>query len=192
MIFLSDSHYIRYVLITVLARILLTGEFLKIFSEKFQYIIGIILFGAQLIINPPPISELKFKDNTIQEISEYIRGVAYKDDVLLSDYGYFNFHSGLRGTSISGYISGGNVRTKEIDSDRLIKIIEAEKVKFILIHSEGRLYYPYGCELYYYEPHHIRGIYDFSRFENYLNENFTLIKRFESKNGPVFNLYQKK
>ncbi|MGC9043566.1 MAG: ArnT family glycosyltransferase [Myxococcota bacterium] len=188
-IFLSDSHYIRYVQITVIARIFLIGEFLNTFRERFRYILGSIILSAQLLINPFPAFQLRFEEPIVKEISNYINSIAKRDDILLSDYGYFNFHSGLKGTSISGYISGGNVRTGEINSERLINVIESEAVKYLLIHSDGRLYYPYGCELYYYEPHHIKGIRDYGGFMNYVQQHFDLMRRFESPKGPIFNLY---
>jgi len=191
MIFISDSHYIRYVLILVIARLLLIGDLLNIFSEKFKYIVGTAIILLQVIINPPPISELSFKDTTIKTISEYMSKSASSSDILLADYGYFNFHSGIKGTSISGYISGGSTKTGEINSDRVIKVIENENVSMVLLHISGRLYYPYGSEIYYFEPHHIEGMKDLERFNEYLDKHFTKDAAFTSDNGPVFVLYRR-
>ncbi|MCX7943311.1 MAG: hypothetical protein N2746_02225 [Deltaproteobacteria bacterium] len=112
--------------------------------------------------------------------------------MLLADYGYFNFHSGLKGTSISGYISGGSVRTGEIDAERIIKILIKENVKYILTHEAGRLYYPYGSELYYFEPHHIKSVKNYDMLRLYIEENYNLKMKFSSRLGPVFSLYERK
>lgn len=191
MIFVSESHFIRYVLVLVIGRVLIVGDLLKILEERYKIIIGLLILLFQIIVNPPPIREFSFRDDTIIEISSYLRGISFQKDVLLADYGYFNFHSGLDGTSISGYISGGNVRTGEINADRIIDVITKENVKFLLIHTEGRLYYPYGAELYYYEPHHIKGIRDFEKLERFIEGRFVLVKSFKSPKGPKFDLYKR-
>lgn len=190
-IMLSESHYIRYTLILILARIALLGDLLLMVSMNYRNIIALFILIVQFVLNPPPIGELKFRDDTIMDISRHIKHISNRGDVLLSDYGYFNFHSDIKGTSISGYISGGNVRTGEIDAERLIKVIENENVRFLLLHTEGRLYYPYGAEIYYFEPHHIKGLKDFDLFLIYVKENFSEIKRFKSPYGPLFVLFER-
>ncbi|MCX7959151.1 MAG: hypothetical protein N3B13_08900, partial [Deltaproteobacteria bacterium] len=84
------------------------------------------------------------------------------------------------------------VRTGEINADRVLSVIRNENVNLVLIHSEGKLFYPYGSELYYYEAHHLKKVKDYNKLQKYLDDNFILKKRFESPNGPVFVLYQKK
>lgn len=188
--FISESHFIRYVLITIIARLFLVSDLVESIKARYSLIVAGPVFIFQLVVNPPPISELYYKEDSVLKISSYLKEVDSSEGVLLSDYAYFNFHSGLKGTSVSGYISGGSVKTGEIDSKRLIGVIEKEGVKYILIHSEGRVYYPYGAEIYYYEPHHIRGIRDFNDFKRYIDTYFVLDKIFYA-GGAVFELYRR-
>ncbi len=191
MIFVSDSHYIRYALILIITRILITADLLRILQGRYRNIIASVILITQLILNPPPVSELTFRDDTVKQIAAYIRSNATHGDILLADYGYFNFHSQMKGTSISGYISGGNVKTGEINADKVIEVIQNENVKFLLIHTNGRLYYPYGSELYYYEPHHLKGMKDYPKLQEYLNKHFTVKNTFADEKGPVFVLYER-
>ncbi len=176
--FVSESHFVRYVMIAIIARLFLFSDFIKFFNEKFSLIVAGVALILQIVLNPPPLSELSLKDDSVLKISKYLKENIRRDEKLLSDYGFFNFHSKIKGASISGYISGGSVRTGEIDSKRLKGVIEKENVNYLLIHTDGRIYYPYGAEVYYYEPHHIKGLKDFEDFDNFINTNFTHIKHF--------------
>jgi len=190
MMFLSNSIFIRYTIITVLVRLFLLSDLMNVIKSKLKYPIIIISIALQIAINPPPILELVYRDSSIISVVNHLKGISNKNDVLLADYGYFNFLSGVKGTSISGYLSGGSVNSGEINAANLISVIEHENVEYILIHSEGRVYYPYGCEIYYYEPHHIKGVKDYIRFEEYIETKFSLVSTFYGS-GPVFKLYKK-
>jgi len=190
MIFFSNSTFIRYTMITIFARLLLLSDLMNVLKGKMRYVAAVGAIILQILLNPPPIGELFFNDKTVLKIANHLKSISNGRDVLLSDYGYFNFLSGMKGTSISGYISGGSVNSGEIDAERLIRIIQKEGVDYLLIHTDGRLYYPYGCEIYYYEPHHIKGMRNWGVFKEYIEKNFSLISTFYGI-GPVFKLYKR-
>jgi hypothetical protein len=190
MVFFSNSTFIRYTMITILARLLLLSDLMNVLKGKMRYAAAVGAIILQILLNPPPIGELFFNDQTVLKIANHLKSISNGRDVLLSDYGYFNFLSGMKGTSISGYISGGSVNSGEIDAERLIRIIQKEGVDYLLIHTDGCLYYPYGCEIYYYEPHHIKGMRNWGVFKEYIEKNFSLISTFYGI-GPVFKLYKR-
>ena len=132
-----------------------------------QPLLGILLMG--LALWPSWQNDLQvaswWEEGTVP-LAQYIQAHTLEDDYVLSDYPGLNFHAQRKNTYLGAGLSGGATSSGQIMGNALVREIEDNHVKMVLINTAGH-------------AHQLVNLHDYAEFRQYVQSHFHFVRAFQ-------------
>jgi hypothetical protein len=189
-VFITRRFYGRYLVYLIPVLAVFLGWQLQRMLDKFRepwsdrlgaagFAVGILALGVA-VTYPAPLHLLLDKEGDSLALAEYVAMHSGPEDVILSDYAGINFLADRKSIYEAATISGSHTAEGYVTTDLLLRRIEEDDVRMVLIHVEG------GNPI----PHQLVRLDDYERFRDYVQSHFTLLTEFD-RNGQIIEVYSR-
>lgn len=120
----------------------------------------------------------EWSESDTWRLAEYIAANTREDDYVLTDYPRLNLYAQRKTTYSGAGLSYGAAQSGQVTEWQLIKEIEENQVKMILIQTKGGWPHPY----------HLVKLRDYGDFRKYVSSHFHLVRGFH-RGGQMFDVY---
>jgi 4-amino-4-deoxy-L-arabinose transferase-like glycosyltransferase len=150
--------------------------------SRWVFLVNLLVVGLAVITTQPSLPRLLVRQepDTLQ-LAAYVATHTQPDDKVLSDYAGINFFADRDSIYEASIVAGGRIAGQVVTGELLIRRIEQDRVRLVLVHVAG------GDP----PPHHLVNLVDYDTFIAYLTERFDLLTVFD-RAGQQIEIYQRK